>query len=195
MLVTQYGKELDKSKYNWDKENKVFSTSEDNLVLDFSDYNGVTFKTSYSCTFTTGSNCTFNTGAYCTFNTDYSCTFNTDNYCTFDTGSYCIFKTGSECTFKTGDYCTFKTGSSCTFTTSSDCTFNTDDSCTFKTGENCFVTRYDVKGVTEIPQNKTIKLNGCKISGYTEIKEKLVVIKEDGNVIEFEGKKYKLVSV
>ena len=99
--VTQNGKELDKSKYVWDENNKVFSTKENNLVLDFSDYSEVTFKT------------------------------------------------GSSCTFKTGAYCTFKTG------------------------DNCFVTRYDVKGVIEIPEKKTIKLNGYGISGYTEIKEEI----------------------
>ena len=125
--VTQNGKELDKSKYNWDENNKVFSTKEDNLVLDFSDYFGVTFRTGYSCT--------FNTGSYCTFKTGYSCTF--------------------------------------------------------KTGDNCFVTRYDVKGVIEIPEKKTIKLNGYGISGYTEIKE----VSCEGKVVEIEGKKYKLVSV
>ena len=63
--VTQNGKELDKSKYNWDEENKVFSTKENNLVLDFYDYIEVTFNTGYSCTFKTGSNCTFKTGENC----------------------------------------------------------------------------------------------------------------------------------
>ena len=33
--VTQNGKELDKSKYNWNEEDKVFRTSEVDLVLDF----------------------------------------------------------------------------------------------------------------------------------------------------------------
>ena len=136
--VTQHGKELDKSKYVWDENNKVFSTKEDNLVLDFSDYSEV------------------------------------------------IFKTGSSCTFKTGSSCTFKTG----------------DNCTFNTGENCFVTRYDVKGVIEIPEKKTIKLNGYGISGYTEIKEEIKEEIKKTNcegkvveIVEIEGKKYKLVSV
>jgi hypothetical protein len=95
--VTQYGKELDKSKYTWDKENKVFSTEENNLVLDFSDYSEVIFNTSSHCIFKTGSNCTFNTGSHCTFKTG--------DYCTFKTGSYCIFKTGFNCIFKTGANC------------------------------------------------------------------------------------------
>jgi hypothetical protein len=172
--VTRYGKELDKSKYNWDEENNVFSTNEDNLVLDFSYYIEVVFKTGHSCTFKTGDNCTFTTGSHCTFTTG--------SYGTFTTGYSCTFHTGFYCTFKTGDFCTFKTG----------------HSCKFNTGENCFVTRHDVKGVTEIPQNKTIKLNGCKISGYTEIKkikEKIKEVSCDGKVVEIEGKKYKLVSV
>ena len=164
--VTQNGKELSRDKYNWDEENQIFSTKENNLVLDFSDYFGITFLTGSHCTFTTGLNCTFTT----------------DCYCTFKTGSYCIFKTGSDCIFNTG----------------SDCMFNTGCNCTFKTGDNCVIIRYDVKGIIEIPANKTIKLNGYKISGYAEIKEIKEEIKKtncDGKVIEFEGKKYKLVSV
>ena len=50
-------------------------------------------------------------------------------------------------------------------------TFNTGSACTFKTDKNCFVTRYDVKGCTEIPQYKTIKLNDFGVSGYSIIKE------------------------
>jgi len=34
--VTQYGKELEKSKYTFDEETKTFSSKENNLVLDFS---------------------------------------------------------------------------------------------------------------------------------------------------------------
>ena len=52
--VTQYGKELDPSKYNWDPKTKTFSTTEDDLVLDFSNINGVTFDTGDNCTFKTG---------------------------------------------------------------------------------------------------------------------------------------------
>ena len=137
--VTQNGKTLETSKYTWDEKTKTFSTLENNLVLDFSGYEGATFNT--------GSDCTFHTGSDCTFHTDSDCTFNT--------GSSCIFKTGSSCTFKTGYNCTFNTGSSCTFNTS----------------ENCFITRFDVKGFTEIPTNKTIKLNGFEIPGYTFIEE------------------------
>jgi hypothetical protein len=140
--VTQNGKSLSKSKYSWDEKTKVFSTDEDNLVLDFSD----------------------------------------GSYCTFKTGSYCTFDTGSYCTFKTGSYCTFKTG----------------HNCTFKTGDNCFVTRWDVKGCDEIPINKTIKLNGDRIKGYTvvaEVKEEVKEITCDGKIVEVDGNKYRLVKV
>src|SRR3990167_8227759 len=97
MKITQLGKALDKEKYVIDEKSKSFSTTEDNLVLDFSDEYGWIFKT--------GSDCTFKTGSYCTFDTGYGCTFDTDSNCTFDTGSYCTFKTGSYCTFDTGSNC------------------------------------------------------------------------------------------
>lgn len=63
--VTQNGKSLSKSKYNWDEKTKVFSTNETNLVLDFSGWNGVTFKVSTDCIFKTGSDCTFKHGDNC----------------------------------------------------------------------------------------------------------------------------------
>ena len=160
MKITQNGKELDTSKYSWDKKTKIFSTLESNLSLDFSDYFGVTFKTDFNCTFHTGPDCTFHTGSYCTFNT----------------GNNCAFNTGSDCTFNTGYNCTFKTG----------------NDCTFKTGDNCVCIRCDVKGITEIPEGKKIKLNNHTISGYTIIEEPKVVSCA-GKVVEIDGKKYKLV--
>src|SRR3990167_5585257 len=90
MKKTQLGKALDKKKYIIDKKSKSFSTTEDNLVLDFSDEYGWVFKTGSDCTFDTGSDCTFDTGSYCTFNTDSNCTFKTGSYCTFNTGSNCV---------------------------------------------------------------------------------------------------------
>jgi hypothetical protein len=87
--VLQNGTPLDLDKFSWDEKTKTFSTNENNLVLDFSGIDGVTFKTGSCCIFKTGSDCIFKTG------------------------SDCIFKTGSDCTFKTGFSCTFTTGSEC----------------------------------------------------------------------------------
>ena len=71
--ITQKGKKLSKEKYSWDEKTKTFSSEEDNLLLDFSDYS--------DCTFNTGSYCTFKTGSYCTFNTGWDCTFDTESDC------------------------------------------------------------------------------------------------------------------
>ena len=60
--VTQFGKKLSKDQYTWDERTKTFSTVENNLVLDFSEYNNCTFDTSDDCTFKTGYDCKFNTG-------------------------------------------------------------------------------------------------------------------------------------
>ena len=109
------------------------------------------------------------------------------------TGDYCIFKTGSDCIFKTGSDCVFNTGDYCTFNTGDYCTFSTGYNCTFKTGKNCYLIRYDVEGITEIPTNKTIKLNGYKISGYSIIEEKKETPSFDGKIVEIDGKKYKLI--
>ena len=151
--ITQNGTPLDKKLYTLDEETKTFSSSENNLVLDFgSEYD-----------------CTFKTGSYCAFNTGYDCTFNTGPYCTFDTGSYCTFDTDSDCTFNTGSYCTFNTGYGCTFNTGSDCTFKTGYSCTFNTGSHCVVVRRDVYEVIELKENVKIKLNEYSIKGYTKV--------------------------
>jgi uncharacterized cupin superfamily protein len=187
--ITQYGKELDKSKYSWNEKTKTLTTKENDLVLDFSDYFGVTFKTGDSCTFKTGSSCAFDTGSNCTFNTGSSCTFNT--------GSNCTFKTGYVCTFTTSHSCTFDTGSDCTFNTGDFCTFYTGYSCTFKTGGNCVVIRFDVNGITEIPKYITIKFNDNGISGYTKVEEDKPKPSNpcNGKVVEIDGKKYKLQEI
>ncbi len=165
--VTQNGNILDKNKYNWDPETRTFSTTENNLVLDFSELNG--------CTFKTGSNCTFKTGFNCTFKTESDCIFRTGFNCTFSTGYNCIFKTGSGCIFKTGFNCTFDTGS--------DCIFKTGSGCTFDTGEKCVCIRRDVFEIIEIPNGQKIKLNGFEIPGF-EIINPIRKIKIDNKEIE-----------
>jgi len=149
--ITQNGVELDKSKYNWDENNLIFSTSENNLELIFSSYEGVTFKTGSNCNFKTGSYCIFITGGYCKFITGYSCVFNTGLRCMFDTGSDCTFKTGKDCIFEVGSYCTFSTGYNCIFAAE----------------QNCVIIVHDQKGIIEIPSNKTIILDTQEIKGYT----------------------------
>jgi hypothetical protein len=169
--VTKNGKVLDPISYTWDEDNITFSSDEDGLVLDFTNIDGVTFRT--------GSHCTFNTGSDCKFNTGHSCTF----------------KTGYDCRFITGSACTFTTGSHCTFKTEYDCTFKTGYSCIFEVGKNCSLIRYDVNGVTEIPTGKKIKLNELEIAGYTVIEKKKEPPTCNGKVIEIDGKKYKLFEV
>jgi len=158
--VTQNGKPLNENQYTWNKSTKTFSSTENNLVLDFSDVG----------------NCTFNTG--------YSCIFKTGVDCTFDTGFNCAFKTGDDCTFKTGVDCAFDTGRRCTFDTGRRCTFNTDCNCAFNTGVDCVVVRRDVFEVIELEENVKIKLNDCRIKGYTVI--------EDVKYIEIDGKKIEI---
>jgi len=135
--VKRYGKELDPCFYSWDEKNSVFSTEENDLVLDFYGGKGIRFKTGYGCHFQAGSNCSFKTGPCCTFKTGSNCTFNTGDSCTFNTGDSCNFETGDYCIFETGGGCNFKTCSNCTFKTCSNCTFKTGDKCKFITGDSC----------------------------------------------------------
>ena len=128
--ITQNGKPLSKDKYCIDLKNKVFSSTEGNLVLDFNDLEDWTLNTKYGCIFNTSINCTFNTGPACVFCTDNGCTFTTGNCCTFVTGMNCTFKTGSGCTFDTNSGCTFDTNSGCIFLL---CDINT---CKFKSYDN-----------------------------------------------------------
>ena len=81
--ITQNGKFFDKSLYTIDIDNKVFTSKEDDLELDFTGLYGWTFKVVDSCTFKAGDCCTFNTGCGCTFRTGNFCTFNTASNCTF----------------------------------------------------------------------------------------------------------------
>ena len=151
--VSKDGKPLDLNRFSWDEETKTFSSTEEGLVLDFSDVDG----------------CTFNAGYSCTFNTGYYCTFNTRGSCTFKTGYYCTFNTGSGCTFKTGHGCTFNAGYSCTFNTGGSCTFNTGGSCTFNTGKQGVVVRRDIFEVIQLVEGQQIRLNGFEIPGYSVI--------------------------
>ena len=187
--ITQNGEELSKEKYNWDENTQTLSTNENNLVLNFSKYNGVIFNTGDSCTFKTGDSCTFNTGHNCIFDTGSNCTFKTGSDCTFDTGDSCTFDTGSNCTFNTGHNCIFDTGRSCTFDTGDSCTFDTGDSCTFTCGEKCVCIRRDIYEVIEIPENKTIKLNEYGVKGYSfQLQKRKIVI--DGKEIEMSEESY-----
>jgi len=178
--VLQNGKPLDLNKFEWDEKAKVFSTTEDGLVLDFQGIDGITFDTGHSCTFKTGNGCIFDTGSYCTFKTGSDCTFKTGFGCTFNTGSYCTFDTGNGCTFNTWNGCIFNTWSDCTFNTGNGCIFNTGNDCIFKTGFGCVVIRRDIYEVIELEEGIEIKLNSYAEKGYTIIKEK--------NIINIDGK-------
>ena len=161
--VTKNGKELSSHLYSWNINTKIFSTNEDNLVLDFRGIN--------NCTFITGSGCTFITGNNCTFTTGSGCTFDTHSKCTFTTHSGCTFTTESKCTFTTGSGCIFTTYSGCTFTTETACTFNTGSNCTFTTGTDCIIIRRDIFEVIQPVAYIKIKLNKTGSKGYKEVKE------------------------
>lgn len=92
--------------------------------------------------------------------------FRSGDRCVFYTGDACTFTTGSNCKFFTESCCMFFTNSLCTFVTKFDCMFNTGYSCTFKVGRNCVLLRYDVRGITELPDNITILTNDRAIEGY-----------------------------
>jgi hypothetical protein len=211
--VLQNGKPLALDKFEWDEKAEVFSTAEDDLVLDFRGVICITFNTGSGCTFKTGSDCTFRTGSYCIFKTGSDCTFKTGSGCTFDTGWGCTFKTGSGCTFdtasnctfdtdwccifrtswncifETGSDCTFKTGLCCTFKTGSCCTFKTRWNCAFDTGRRSVVIRQDVFEVIELEERKPIKLNGCGKKGFTYTKPHKITI--DGKEIELSEESFK----
>jgi hypothetical protein len=128
--VTRNGEPLPLEKFEWDEKNRVFSSKETNLVLNFQWESDITFNASRDCQFIADSNCYFNTGYGCRFTTLGHCNFFTDNCCHFDTGPHCVFKTGLSCDFSTSSFCRFETGGRCTFKTGPGCKFNVDEECT-----------------------------------------------------------------
>ena len=173
--VTKNGVALDPNLYSWNEDTKTFSTNEYGLVLDFSDWNDVTFKTGSWCILTTGYDCTFKTGPCCTFKTGCDCTFKTSSYCTFDTEHDCTFTTYSNCTFKTGNGCTFKV--------EEDCTFDTGYGCEFTVGDNCVIVRRDIFEIIQPEPGVAIKLNEFEVKGY-KVVEKKHIIRIDGKEVE-----------
>ncbi len=150
--VLQHGKPLELDKFEWDEKTNTFSSSENSLVLDFSDVD------------------------YCTFKTGSYCTFTTGDYCVFDTGSDCTFKTGSDCTFNTGDYCVFDTGSDCTFKTGFNCVVVRRDVyeiIELEEGKEIKLNGYGTKGYTEVNSKKSELLKKADelISKAQELKD------------------------
>jgi hypothetical protein len=135
--ILQNGEPLSDRLYNIDYVYKNFSTNESNLVLDFNNEEGWSFKTGGSCIFKTGIDCVFDTGSHCDFYTSDFCRFTTRHTCTFDTGSHCDFNTGGACKFETGGFCNFITGSGCNVITTINSNFHTRHYCKFETGGEC----------------------------------------------------------
>ena len=71
--VLQNGRPLDLDKFNWCETTKTFSTTQSDLVLDFTGINFYTFITGGGCTFNTGGGCNFITGGGCNFITGIYC--------------------------------------------------------------------------------------------------------------------------
>ena len=171
LTVLKNGKNLPKSKYTWDKDNKVFATKESGLVISYE-----------------GSDCTFDTGSNCTFDTGSNCTFDTGSDCTFDTGDNCTFKTGSNCTFDTGYDCTFKTGFNCTFDTGSDCVAIRRDVFEFfelKKGIIYKLCPYNIKGYLTKNENEDafyIDIDGQRVEHIIADGILSKVVKKRGNV-------------
>lgn len=197
--VTQNGKPLDKSKYTWNKETRTFTTKEDDLVLDFSKNNSITFNTGSrcifkagddckfntldNCTFTTGSKCEFNTGERCNFNVENYCVFNTKDYChfnarnncKFNTGDCCVFSVINNCNFVTGSFCVFRVYCFCTFNTANNCTFYTNGACKFKTSYNCVFNIVGSACTLDVGEECILVRNGC-IFEYYDISNKKITI-------------------
>lgn len=174
--ITQEGKPLDPNKYNWDERTRVFSTTQSNLILDFSGYSEITFKVGNFCNFKSGSYCRFIAGTHCNFTTSFGCKFETGYRCNFNTKGSCIFYSASECNFITGSNCVFDATSNCSFKTGDGCTFTVNESCTFKVGENCVIVRRDPFEVICPIKGKLIKLNEEDTHGY--LTEEDLLIKE-----------------
>ena len=164
-LVTKNGENLSKDRYTLDKRTKIFSSTENNLVICAIGFPGYTFNIGSNCILNTSYNCIFNAGNYCIFNTEHNCNFKTGWGCVFDTGEDCIFKTENNCIFKTGS------GS------------------IFYTNKNCVVIRRDVFEVIQIPENTKIQLNSPYSCGYIKIKDtKTITI--DGKDIEVSNESF-----
>lgn len=88
--VYQGGRMIELEKFSWDEEAAFFSSSENNLLVDFGGENNITMKTGENCVFKTGYNCSFDTGCQCNFKTGANCVFKTGYGCGFITGGECV---------------------------------------------------------------------------------------------------------
>lgn len=73
--VYQHGKQIELSKFTWDEENRIFSSREHCLIINFQTIHNVTFKVEGGCIIHTETNCIFETGEHCIFITSSSCIF------------------------------------------------------------------------------------------------------------------------
>lgn len=111
--VSQYGKPLPLELFTWDETNRTFPSNEGDLVIDFTDVDGTTFRVGNFCHISAwhenkiyaGGNCTFWTGEFNEFHTGSYCTFNVHNKCKFYTGSFCTFNITDNCRIKTSGKC------------------------------------------------------------------------------------------
>ncbi len=137
LLRYKNNKELPEDKYIWDEDNRIFSTQEEKLILDFSEYDSVTFNIKNNCKLICGSDCVIKAGSFCKFETQNDCTFSTLIYNDFQTGDGCVFRSGRNCSFDTGIRCVFKTGNNSRFITGHSCIFNSGADCSFEVEQNC----------------------------------------------------------
>ena len=90
--VTDFNGEIvEPSKYIWRDSLKIFGAF-DNLNIDFSGCDDITFIANNNCTFKTGSNCSFVTNSCCRFTTGDNCHFNVGTDCSFNIGNGCYFE-------------------------------------------------------------------------------------------------------
>jgi len=112
--ILHYGEQLPLDKFVWDFKSQTFLSSEQNLIIDFTDLNNKTFHTASRCFIKAGDRCNFTTNCFSTIEFGNSCNGIAHGY-------FCTIISSHDCIFHSGSYCTFRTGGNCTFITSLDC--------------------------------------------------------------------------
>lgn len=126
--ITQNGDPLSASLYTVDEENKIFTTLEDNLLVDFTDLSGWCFHMD-GC-------------SWCTILADDYCHVKAGHHNTIVAGVSSCFQCGWATSYTTGPSCCFHSrGHENTFDVGDDCIINCKDSCIdhISGGVNCYV--------------------------------------------------------
>jgi len=149
--ITKNGVAVDPKLYMIDEANQTFTSSENDLVLDFAGEDSWIFRIKYGCTITTGNHCFIDAWD--------SCIITVGERCTIDSGSDCNITVGDQTSIRAHGNSVITGGENCVVTRN-----DTNEVIRLVAKQTIKLNSYMSEGYEVVKPIETIEIGGLKFN-------------------------------